>query len=39
MSLLDKLAQDGLLEKRRIGRNSDYVNTRLTGILTRDPMT
>lgn len=36
---LDKLAQDGLLEKRRIGRNSYYVNTRLTDILTRDPMT
>lgn len=33
---LDRLAQDGLLEKRRIGRNNYYVNTRLTAILTRE---
>ncbi|HNY32752.1 MAG TPA: Fic family protein [Fibrobacteria bacterium] len=33
---LDRLAQDGVLEKRRIGRGNYYVNTRLAAILTKD---
>jgi Fic family protein len=32
---LDMLAHDGVLEKRKVGRNSYYVNTALVGILTR----
>jgi Fic family protein len=34
---LDMLARDGVLEKRRMGRHSYYVNTALTAILMRDP--
>ena len=32
---LDLLAHDGVLEKRKVGRNNYYVNTALAGILTR----
>lgn len=33
---LDQLAQGGLLEKRKIGRNNYYVNLALYAILTRE---
>jgi Fic family protein len=32
---LDLLAKDGVLEKRKVGRNNYYVNGALAGILTR----
>ena len=32
---LDLLARDGVLEKRKVGRNNYYVNTALAGISTR----
>ena len=35
---LDKLAEDGVLEKLRIGRNNYYVNRPLFGLLGRDQL-
>ena len=34
---LEKLTEDRLLKKQKVGRSNYYINTRLVSILTRDP--